>query len=171
LASQQKGENMNKEEVIKSMERGIYYFINLYKIPPVEKEDVYQQCIVKILTSLEEFDPKKGKLEGFLMARIRGVVKEWVRKNNKKPLLVEEFYVVDESSPEKVLENGIILEEEYQRLKMAIEKLSPMQHKVITLKYFYNLSMSEIGVFLGIHYSTVAKYHQRGLERLRKLMK
>ncbi|SHJ70959.1 Sigma-70 region 2 [Anaerobranca californiensis DSM 14826] len=170
MASQQKGEKMNKEEIIKSMEKGIYYFINKYQIPFDEREDVYQQCVVKILTSLTEFDPQKGKLECFLMARIRGVVKDWVRKNNKKPLLVEDFYIVDENTPDKVIENQIILEEEYQRLKMAIEKLSPMQHKVITLKYFYNLSMSEIAIYLGIHYSTVAKYHSRGLKGLKKLL-
>ena len=156
---------VDKEKVIKTMERGIYYFINWYKLDLQDQEDVYQQCVEKILLSIDDFDPNKGvKLNQFLMSRIRGVVKEAVRKENKKAIPMDDIFIVDSSSVEK----NILLQEEIKQLKAAMETLSQMQHKVIELKYFYNLSMSEIAFVLDIHYSTVAKYHQRGLKALRK---
>lgn len=159
---------MDKEKIIKTMERGIYYFINMYKIDPQDQEDVYQQCVEKILISIENFDSTKGvKLNQFLMARIRGVVKEATRKENKKAIPVEDIFIIDSGT----VEQHIIRQEETKQLEAAIQKLSEMQYKVITLKYYYNLSMSEIAHILAIHYSTVAKYHQRGLKALAKHLK
>lgn len=156
---------VDKEKIIETMEKGIYYFINMYKIEYQEQEDVYQQCVEKILLSLNEFDPAKGvKINQFLMARIRGVVKETVRRENKKAIPMDDIFIVDESS----VENSLLEKEEVRQLEESIKKLSKMQHRVIELKYFYHFSMSEIAHILGIHYSTVAKYHQRGLKALKK---
>ena len=158
---------MDKEKVIEVMEKGIYYFINMYRIEAQDQEDVFQQCVEKILVSLEQYDPAMGtSINQFLMPRIRGVVKEAVRKSNKSAIPKDDIYAIDPNN----IEQGILDEESNKALKNAISKLSKMQKKVIVLKYFYGLSMSEISFGLDIHYSTVAKYHQRGLTTLRKYL-
>ncbi|QNO15997.1 sigma-70 family RNA polymerase sigma factor [Alkalicella caledoniensis] len=118
---------MDKEKVIKSMDKGIYYFINMYNIETQDQEDVYQQCILKILTSLEQYKPSKGTtINQFLMPRIRGVVKEAVRQKNKGAIPKDEIYIIDSCE----IEQELLAEEKYKSLEKAISKLSRMQKKL-----------------------------------------
>ncbi len=157
---------MEREQIIKGVERGIHYFINRYGIAFQDREDVYQDCLEKIILSLEIYDPNVGvPLNNFLMSRIRGVVKEAKRKECKIPVPVEDMYITMDSLEINVLKGEMAMD-----IRKGVKGLSEMQYKVIVMKYFYDLSMSEIAVILGIHYSTVAKYHQRGLRQLKKYL-
>ncbi len=46
----------------------------------VEIEDLIQEGVLALLSSLERYDPKKGPLSSFVMKRIRGAMLDYLRK-------------------------------------------------------------------------------------------
>ena len=48
--------------------------------PNVEVDDLIQEGVLALLSSLERYDPKKGSLHGYVMARIKGAMLDYLRK-------------------------------------------------------------------------------------------
>ncbi len=59
---------------------------------------------------------------------------------------------------------------EFLRLHQSICRLSLKYQEVITLRFFENKGVKEIGEILGKREGTVKSLLHRGLEKLRKLM-
>jgi len=52
-----------------------------YNLPPnVEVDDLVQEGVLALLSSLDRYDPKKGSLSSFVMKRIRGAMLDYLRK-------------------------------------------------------------------------------------------
>ena len=52
-----------------------------YNLPPnVEVDDLIQEGVLALLSSLDRYDPKKGPLGSFVMKRIRGAMLDYLRK-------------------------------------------------------------------------------------------
>ncbi|WP_353893720.1 sigma-70 family RNA polymerase sigma factor [Proteinivorax hydrogeniformans] len=156
---------MNKE-LIDMVHKGIYYFINRYSISLQDQQDVYNNCVVKILESYPQFDAQRGvKLNIYLMAKIRGEVKKWVRQKGKE--VPSELNVDNESTwgnPEEELDNYL----DSKLLQKGISSLSLRQRQVLKMKYFDHMTFKEIAEHLSVNYQTVIKYHNRGVKMLRK---
>ncbi len=48
--------------------------------PNVEVDDLIQEGVLALLSSLERYDPKKGSLHNYVMIRIRGAMFDYLRK-------------------------------------------------------------------------------------------
>ena len=55
-----------------------------------------------------------------------------------------------------------------ERLTIALERLSPRQRAVFTLRHFEDLSLEEIGDMLGLDVGTVKAHMFRALAKLRE---
>ncbi|WP_350344116.1 sigma-70 family RNA polymerase sigma factor [Proteinivorax tanatarense] len=159
----------DNKDLISLVEKGIYYFINHYSINYQDQQDVYNNCIIKILESYPEYDSSRGvPLNYYLMAKIRGEVKKWIRKNNREiPTQINIQKESDWGGPAEQFEKKF----NTKMLLTAIGKLSGRQRQVLTLKYFHYYTYKEIADYLSINYQTVVKHHNRGVSALRKKIK
>jgi RNA polymerase sigma-70 factor, ECF subfamily len=62
------------------------------------------------------------------------------------------------------------LAEDIQRLTEVITRLSPLQQRVLLLRYYGQLSFAEIAEIVGCPLNTTLSHCRRGLETLRKLL-
>lgn len=65
---------------------------------------------------------------------------------------------------------GLAREEAFRQLGAAMDSLSPAQRRVLLLRYYGELSFSEIGEIVGCPTGTALSHAHRGLLALRKLM-
>jgi RNA polymerase sigma-70 factor, ECF subfamily len=63
-----------------------------------------------------------------------------------------------------------VLSEEIDRLTAVMRQLSPLQQRVLLLRYYGQLSFVEIADILGCPLNTALSHCRRGLETLRKLL-
>ena len=74
---------MDKEKVVKEYLPVIKRLaLDLKRsLPPnVEVDDLIQEGVLALLSSLERYDPKKGPLHGYVMTRIKGAMLDYLRK-------------------------------------------------------------------------------------------
>jgi RNA polymerase sigma-70 factor, ECF subfamily len=60
--------------------------------------------------------------------------------------------------------------EESEMLKAALDQLSPVQQRVLLLRYYGQLSFAEIAAMIDCPLNTTLSHCRRGLETLRKLL-
>jgi len=68
-------------------------------------------------------------------------------------------------------EDHAIAEELKRILSQAIEQLTEKEQKIISLYYFDELTLKEIGMILGISESRVSQLHSRSLIKIKKQIK
>ena len=66
-------------------------------------------------------------------------------------------------APDVAYERG----EVRQKVKVAIESLPPREQKVISLYYYGDVTMKQIGAEIGVNESRVSQLHARAIKRLR----
>jgi RNA polymerase sigma factor for flagellar operon FliA len=69
-------------------------------------------------------------------------------------------------SPDKSYEQ----QEVRDRIRAAIAALPPRERRVISLYYFGEVTMKEIGAEIGVNESRVSQLHARAIQRLRRLL-
>jgi len=70
-------------------------------------------------------------------------------------------------SPEETVE----AEETRKRIGQAVRKLPEREREVFVLRYFQDLSLSEVGEIMGIAVGTVKAHLAHGLERLKSMLR
>lgn len=71
-----------------------------------------------------------------------------------------------------IVEQSTIVEEKErkQRLMSLIDELPERERIILSLIYYENLSMSEVGTILGLHKSRISQLHSKILKRLKKVL-
>ncbi len=69
-------------------------------------------------------------------------------------------------SPERVYEAG----ETRSRIRRALATLPPRERKVVSLYYFRDVTMKQIGAEIGVNESRVSQLHARAIQRLQKVL-
>ncbi len=145
----------------------IYNFM-YYKVLNKEiAEDLTSEFFMKLLTKLNTFDDSKANLNTWLYTIARNSVTDYFRANKI------EVSVDDEDNPldlkvDYELEKELIKNEDRKALYNALTTLDDRSRKLLSLKYFFNMSVKEIAVNTGINESTVSTICLRGIEKLKK---
>ena len=86
----------------------------------------------------------------------------------KRPGVEEEAWLLaTTSSPRPEAEDKCFAREIRSRLELALNRLSPRQRVVFTLRHFEDQSLEEIGVVLGLETGTVKAHMFRAVSKLR----
>lgn len=139
-------------------------------------EDVTSEVFFKALRNLRQFHWRDVPFSSWLYRIATHEIANYFRKGKQRPLSLEEVSnsvgISDPSAEAELLEAEAELKrhEEYLALHENISKLSIKYQEVITLRFFENKQLKEIGEILGKREGTIKSLLHRGLEKLRELM-
>jgi RNA polymerase sigma factor (sigma-70 family) len=111
-------------------------------------------------------------LRAYLLVALRSTLYNNLAKSNRKPVVE-----ISENTPFEMVfsvETDYIKQESAlvrnQKLKDALNLLTPRQKEVIYLRYFEEMDYSEIAAVMNITIKAVYKLTARGLETLRQIL-
>lgn len=139
-------------------------------------QDVTSEVFFKALKNLRQFRWHGVPFSSWLYRIATHEIANYFRINKHRQSCLEEvskLITISNPSAEAELleaEAGLKRHEEFLALHENISKLSIKYQEVITLKFFENKQVKEIGEILGKREGTVKSLLHRGLEKLRKLM-
>ena len=139
-------------------------------------QDVTSEVFLKTLKNLGRFRWRGTPLSSWLYRIAAHEIANYFRKSKHRQLCLEEISdsisISNVSAETELIEAEAELKrhEEFLTLHQSISKLSVKYQEVITLRFFENKKVKEIGEILDKREGTVKSLLHRGLEKLRKLM-
>lgn len=127
-----------------------------------EIKDIVNETFLEFYAHRERFDPEKGSLKAYLSTITdRLAVKQYWELSRLNTV----------SSGEPVDAHDCIADTELKNdLAAALERLDPIDARIVRETYYGGMSFREIAAVLDLPYETVKKRHQRSLKKLLKLL-
>jgi RNA polymerase sigma factor FliA len=141
----------------------------------LDTRDLVQDGAVAFLEVERRYDPTRGaQLQTFANRRVFGSFVDAARKCttwSRSRREEREVTTADEAMPEQVLEASqpasVIGAEFAARVRRALARLPARERRVMTLYYYGDATMKQIGTELGVRESRVSQLHTRAIQRLR----
>lgn len=170
-----KGDGAAWEEIVQTYSRRIYNLAYRFTSRADSAEDLTQEVFIRVYRSLDQYNPKQGDLQNWLMRLARNLIIDDYRKRQRAPQ--------DESADD--LEDhkyhlraaGGTAQRELERRELGaqvqagIDKLSPDLRTCVILRDIEELSYQEIVDLLKIPEGTVKSRINRGRIELAKILR
>ncbi len=129
-------------------------------------EDLVQEAFIRLHRAAHRIqDPAKAA------PYLRSIVVNLARDHNRRGLMSLRHQEAEPSGTEPdAPEDVLVLDDERRRLLQKVRELSPRQRDCILLRYYLDLSESEIAETLDISKNSVKTHCRRGMETLRARM-
>jgi RNA polymerase sigma-70 factor, ECF subfamily len=134
---------------------------------PRLSEEVVQEVFLGLWNAPEGFDPERGSLRSFLLAKAHGksvdIVRAEVSRRGR-----------EEREARLRAESGYDLEREVwglamsDRVRMSMEELPEQERRAIELAYFGGQTYREVAATLGEREGTIKSRIRTGLKRMRR---
>jgi RNA polymerase sigma factor (sigma-70 family) len=148
-------------------------------LSPEDVDDVVQSAFLSLASGLEKYDFRQS-LPRFVCLITERVMVDELRKRNaaKRGTLnrIEQYDEASQAAIEETKSNTELQDEQMERAQLflsvreSLNELDPRCREVLRLRYFNELSFSEIGASLGASENTVTVRTKRCLEKLRSKM-
>jgi len=171
----QAGDGAAWEEIVTTYGRRIFNLAYRFTSRADSAEDLTQEVFVRIYRSLDQYDPKQGNLQNWLMRLARNLVIDDYRKRQRAPQdayaddLADHTYHLRAASrsPQSELERR----ELGAQVQAGIDKLAPDLRVCVILRDIEELSYQEIVDLLRIPEGTVKSRINRGRIELAKILR
>jgi RNA polymerase sigma-70 factor, ECF subfamily len=113
---------------------------------------------------------EQGGARAYLLRIADRLVRD--HRRSSKPVNLDEsgWHSHEPLSPAAEPSQAAVLAEDVQRLNSVMTRLSPLQQRVLLLRYYGQMSFAEIAETIGCPLGTALSHCHRGLETLRKLL-
>jgi RNA polymerase sigma-70 factor (ECF subfamily) len=128
-------------------------------------EDLVQETFLRVWNRVHSVDPEKGAIGPWLLAIARNRAIDYVRSATLRSAV--EFDESDHAPLYSEMEADILVSDQVQRVKAAMDKLAPNYRTVMELAYFEGLSQSEMSVRMGQPLGTIKTWVRTALQSLR----
>ena len=131
----------------------------------VEVDDLIQEGVLGLMQALAKFDPRQNvTVTSYVGYRVRGAMIDSLRAMDAVLGRSEELtgYEKPAEENESTKETAILAD--------AIEQLPERGRRVLSLYYYGELRMKDIGARLGFSESRACQVHAQGIQRLRSRM-
>lgn len=138
-------------------------------------EDISQETFIKIWKNVKKYDQNQ-EFKTWLLAITKNTATDWLRK--RKDLVFSGFETADGKNlitdfladPAPLLDKLAIQAEDKKFIGELLNKLSPADCEIISLRYNDSLTFEKIGLILGRPLNTVKSRHRRALFFLKNLI-
>ena len=169
------GDGAAWEEIVQTYSRRVYNLAYRFTSRADTAEDLTQDVFVRIYRSLDQYNPKQGDLQNWLMRLARNLVIDDYRKRQRAP----QDEIADDLEDHKyhLRSAGNSVQREMERRELGaqvqagIDKLSTDLRTCVILRDIEELSYQEIVDLLKIPEGTVKSRINRGRIELAKILR
>ncbi len=169
------GDGAAWEEIVSTYSRRIYNLAYRFTSRSDAAEDLTQEVFVRVYRSLDQYDPKQGDLQNWLMRLARNLIIDDYRRRQRAPqdtqaedLEAHSYHLrASGGSPQREMERRELGEQ----VQAAIDKLPPDLRTCVILRDIEELSYQEIVDLLQIPEGTVKSRINRGRIELAKILR
>jgi RNA polymerase sigma-70 factor, ECF subfamily len=169
------GDGAAWEEIVQTYTRRIYNLAYRFTSRADAAEDLTQEVFIRVYRSLDQYDPKQGDLQNWLMRLARNLVIDDYRKRQRAP----QDTAADDLEDHKyhLRAAGTSVQKEMERhelgaqVQAGIDKLSADLRTCVILRDIEELSYHEIVDLLKIPEGTVKSRINRGRIELAKILR
>ncbi len=131
-------------------------------------EDLASETFARALEALDAYQERGLPMEAWIFRIAYHIFADYVREKKKAQVIILDEAVTGRSSDiEEITEHN----DHAERLAGALERLTPGQREVITLRFFSGLNSVECARILGKRPGAVRELQNAGLKVLRQVMK
>ena len=169
------GDGAAWEEIVQTYTRRIYNLAYRFTSRADAAEDLTQDVFIRVYRSLEQYNPKQGDLQNWLMRLARNLVIDDYRKRQRAPQ--DEAADDLEDHQYHLRAAGATVQRVMERRELGvqvqggIDKLSPDLRTCVILRDIEELSYQEIVDLLKIPEGTVKSRINRGRIELAKILR
>ena len=169
------GDGAAWEEIVSTYSRRIYNLAYRFTSRSDAAEDLTQEVFVRVYRSLDQYDPKQGDLQNWLMRLARNLIIDDYRRRQRTPQDTHADDLEDHTYHLHTAGNSVQREMERHELgvqvQAGIDKLSPDLRTCVILRDIEELSYQEIVELLQIPEGTVKSRINRGRIELAKILR
>jgi RNA polymerase sigma-70 factor (ECF subfamily) len=169
------GDGAAWEEIVQSYSRRVYNLAYRFTSRADTAEDLTQDVFVRVYRSLDQYNPKQGDLQNWLMRLARNLIIDDYRKRQRAPQDEIADDLEDHKYHLRSAESSVQREMERRELgaqvQAGIDKLSPDLRTCVILRDIEELSYQEIVDLLKIPEGTVKSRINRGRIELAKILR
>lgn len=169
------GDGAAWEEIVSSYSRRIYNLAYRFTSRADAAEDLTQEVFIRVYRSLEQYDPKQGDLQNWLMRLARNLIIDDYRRRQRTPQDTHADDLEDHTYHLRSSTGSVQKDMERRELgaqvQSAIDKLSPDLRTCVILRDIEELSYQEIVDLLKIPEGTVKSRINRGRIELAKILR
>lgn len=138
-------------------------------------EDCVQDVFLKVWQKPDLYNPERGAFSSWLLTVIHHRAANDLRSRRRLAPLPTPFYEQGEegngeetlADPSTPVEDQVVVNEDRERVRVALADLSPAQRQVLELAYYGGMTQSEIAIHLGQPLGTVKTRVRNGLQKMR----
>ena len=169
------GDGAAWEEIVQTYSRRIYNLAYRFTSRADTAEDLTQEVFIRVYRSLDQYNPKQGDLQNWLMRLARNLVIDDYRKRQRAPQDEAADDLEDHQYHLRAAGNTVQREMERRELgvqvQAGIDKLSSDLRTCVILRDIEELSYQEIVDLLEIPEGTVKSRINRGRIELAKILR
>ncbi|HYG80966.1 MAG TPA: sigma-70 family RNA polymerase sigma factor, partial [Pyrinomonadaceae bacterium] len=160
---------------VQNYSRRIYNLAYRFTSRADSAEDLTQEVFIRVYRSLEQYDPRQGDLQNWLMRLARNLIIDDYRRRQRTPHDTQADDLEDHTYHLRSASNSVQSEMERRELgeqvQAGIDKLSPDLRTCVILRDIEELSYQEIVDLLQIPEGTVKSRINRGRIELAKILR
>ena len=169
------GDGAAWEEIVQTYSRRVYNLAYRFTSRADTAEDLTQDVFVRVYRSLDQYNPKQGDLQNWLMRLARNLIIDDYRKRQRAPQDEIADDLEDHKYHLRSADSSVQREMERRELgaqvQSGIDKLSPDLRTCVILRDIEELSYQEIVDLLKIPEGTVKSRINRGRIELAKILR
>ncbi len=133
-------------------------------------DDLCQEVFCRAWQGRERY-AEQGKTRAYLLQIANRLVVDRGRRNEPQTNLEDDVWRACEPTSRTLdPSQEAVLSEQVRLLHAALDRLAPMQQRVLLLRYYGQMEFQEIADTLQIPLNTALSHCRRGLETLRKIL-
>jgi len=136
--------------------------VRAFGVHPNDAADVAQACTLEVLRHLEDYDPSRGRFDGWITGFALNSARAYNRGTRRQR---SEVALEDVAEPST---EDMAISAQRTGLAVALEKLSNEEQLLLGYKFGLGMTSDEVGVRMAMTGTQVRKRVSRALERLRQ---